>query len=626
MKYLLPTLSIFSALSLTTWAQNIFHSPSKSLQAELSVSADGRLTYTVSKSGKVVIEPSKMGVTIDGVDYGAGVKLGASSLSQVSESYPLRGHKAEAKNHYQGVTIPVTHSDGVTYQLDLRVYDEGFAYRYRVPGKGTRTLNGETSSFQIPEKTKIWFFERKNAWKLKSYAGEWHSAMIEEMPKISKVGPVQGFPLVIEYPSGGYGVLCEAAVFNYSGMRAEAIGNRTFQANFTEGKKGFQLEGDITTPWRAVIAVDTLNELANQTLVMNLAPAPDPEIFADQSWIKPGWCAWRWQLQGVGLPNHQEVFIKHAETLGYPYSLIDDGWEYDWSEPWVKLKELCTYADQRRVKLFVWKRWADVQDPANNYEQLRTWLDKLVDAGVVGAKVDFFDAEDLVKRRGEEAVLREAAKRKLMINFHGCPKPTGEARTYPNEVTREGIRGLELNFIRSEGLLSARHNTALPFTRLTLGHGDYTPLTFQPGHMGDVTLAHHCATAVLITSPMQVLNAIPTNLIHYPMKELPDFFRTLPAVWDETIVLEGSEIGELAVMARRKGKDWYVGALNGGDAKPYTLKLDFLGKEAYESLVISDLVESPIAVKAQKSTVNGDQEISLNLSKGGGFVARFQTR
>ena len=602
-----------------------FQSPSGVLGARVGLGASGRLTYSVMRDGATVIEPSAMGVTIEGVDLGQGVRLEAPTEKMISETYPVMGSHSVATNHCRAVSIGVEHqSSGVGYQLDLRLYDEGFAWRYRVSGAGERTVNGEASSFCIPAKTRVWYFERANSWKLKSYAGQWCAADVSAMPKVSPTGPVQGFPLVLELPSGHYGALCESAVFDYSGMRVRAVGGRTFRADFTEGKQGFPLEGDIVTPWRVVIAVGSLDELVNQTLVMNLAPAPDPGLFADRSWIRPGWCVWRWQLQGVGQPRHQQQFVNYAAELGYPYTLVDDGWEYYWAEPYVELKKLCSYALTRKVGVFVWKRWSDVENPAGNYAQLRQWLDRVAAAGVVGVKVDFFNAEDLVKRRGEEAVLREAARRRLLVNFHGCPKPTGEARTYPNEITREGVRGLELNFMR-EGPLSPRHNAALPFTRFAVGHGDYTPVTFQPGHLGGTTITHQLATALLTTSPLQVLSEIPTNVIRHPVPEVTEFLKTLPTVWDETRVLPGSRIGDLAVMARRKADSWYVGALNGGDARTYDLNLEFLGDTTYRAIILSDGTESSLVVKATRQQVTASDSLNLKLASGGGFVAVFST-
>ena len=401
------------------------------------------------------------------------------------------------------------------------------------------------------------------------------------------------------------------------------MGQRRFQADFTEGEKGFELKGEIVTPWRAVILANDLNALVNQTVIPNLAQAPDPKLFADTSWIRPGGCVWRWQLQGAGMPADQRGFANDAARLGYPYLLVDEGWEVDWKEPFADLKSLCAYAAKKKVAVFVWKKWAELRDPEAGYAQLRGWLDQVANAGCGGVKVDFFNSEDLATRCGEEAVLRETAKRRLLVDLHGCPKPAGESRTYPNELSREGVRGLELNFM-SEGPLPPRHNAALPFTRYVVGPGDYTPVTFQPGHMGGTTVAHQVATTVVLTSPLLVLNEIPSNVLNHPVCEIPEILKSLPTVWDETRVLPGSKIGDLAVLARRRGNCWFVAAVDGGAAREYQLNLNFLSGGKWDAAAISDGSDSPMAVKGWHEPVTSATVLKFSLLSGGGFVAMFK--
>lgn len=599
-------------------------SPGGRVKSIFWVDEDGMLTYSIQHCGLVAIEPSPLGITIDGADLGNGVRLEQPHRSELNETYPFQGSHTVATNHYNAAQIPVVQvNSGIHFILEVRAFDTGMGLRYRIPGYGLHKVNGEASSWTLPAGSRVWFGERNNDWKLKSYAGEWMFAGIDEMPTVSKQGPVQGAPLVVELPTGGYAAISESAVFNYSGMRLRAVGNRRFQADFTEGENGFELNGEIVTPWRVVILAQDLNELVNQTVISNLAPSPDSKLFADMTWIKPGKCVWRWQLQCVGTPTQQREFADDASRLGYIYMLVDDGWEIDWKEPFADLKNLCDYAAKKKVGVLVWKKWAELREPIDNYAQLRGWLDQVANAGCAGVKVDFFNAEDLTTRRGEEAVLRESAKRHLLVDLHGCPKPTGESRTYPNELTREGVRGLELNFM-SEGPLPPRHNAALPFTRYIVGNGDYTPVTFQPGFLGGTTIAHQLATAVVMTSPLQVLNEIPMNVLQHPVVEVLEFLKTVPTVWDETRVLSGSKIGDFAVLARRRGNDWYVAALNGGLARDYNLNLAFLSAGKWDATVLADGKDSPLVVKGWHEIVAAQSNMNFKLLAGGGFVVMFK--
>jgi alpha-glucosidase len=237
---------------------------------------------------------------------------------------------------------------------------------------------------------------------------------------------------------------------------------------------------------------------------------------------------------------------------------------------------------------------------------------------VAGVKVDFFNGETLVLRRGEERVLEEAAKRRLMVDLHGCPKPSGEERRYPNEISREGVRGLELNFM-SEGPLTPSHNAALPFTRGIVGPADYTPVTFAPDHLGQTTVAQQLACAVAIISPIQVFTAFPEEILSHPMPAVTAFLKAVPAVWDESRVLPCSKIGDLAVLARRSGTAWFVAGINGGPSRHLVIPTDFLSPKKRPGILLCDGA-TPLGVRARKLEVNHDSRLEVDLAAGGGFV------
>ena len=230
-----------------------------------------------------------------------------------------------------------------------------------------------------------------------------------------------------------------------------------------------------------------------------------------------------------------------------------------------------------------------------------------------------------------------------MINFHGCHASTGEERTFPNEMTREGIRGLEVNKMR-EGPLTASHNAALPFTRFVVGQADYTPILFT--NPGPTTWAHQLATLVTFTTGLQTLAEHPKTMMNAPIiKDAFPVMKRIPSVWDETIVLEGSEIGRLAAFARRSGDVWFVGILNGGEVREYEIDLSFLDATGnYQATTIADDLDAAavdvaeigvntkadrkkwtttVPFKTQSSTVNDKTRLKVRLAEGGGFVAKF---
>ena len=274
---------------------------------------------------------------------------------------------------------------------------------------------------------------------------------------------------------------------------------------------------------------------------------------------------------------------------------------------------------------------------------MRDYFARVADVGAVGVKIDFMNSEAKVMVDFEIAALRLAAERQLMINFHGCHASTGESRTYPNEMTREGIRGIEVNKMR-EGPLPASHNAALPFTRFLVGHADYTPILYT--NPGPTTWAHQLATPILFDSPVQVYAEHPGFLMrHAKAKHALSVTRSIPTVWDETRILEGSRIGGLAAMARRSGDRWFIGVLNGGEHRSYEMKLAFLPKGHYDMVIVSDDLDAePISLeglnakaklkqyttavplKVERRTVSSGQSVTMLLGDGGGCVLMLTRR
>jgi len=586
-------MSLFCHACSTKTKNGSFISPNTMVQVEITLDSTGHYVLQASKNDFVFVEKGELGLSIQGQDSLFKSLVEVKGPFRKSEVVDEMGISSAVERRWNEYLLEFRQGE----QIALRIFDEGVAYRYMVDnGRATNHVLGEESSWTIPAQTKVWFFERNNHWKLKSYAGEWLSTTIEELPAISKTGNVQGKPLVLEYSNGLYGLLAEAGLFNYSGMRFEALPENKIKANFSEGDEGFRVSGAILSPWRVALVADDLNQLVNQqTIITSLNPEPDATLFSDRNWIKPGRSVWSWWSNFTGTPELQKQMVDYAKELGYEHNLIDANWE-KWSNKWTALAEICRYGKENDVITWVWKHSKELNFPEDDYRVIQLFMDSLKAVGVEGIKVDFMDGEHKTLIDFDEAVLRHAAARKLMVNFHGIQTATGEIKRYPNELTREGIRGLELN-THPEGPITASHNAALPFTRFVLGHGDYTPLAFTA--TGETTWAHQLATLVLFTSPVQVIAENPEILLRHPaVKDALPLIKQIPTVWDETVVLPGSEIGELAVMARRKGKDWYIGVLNGGDKKTYEMDLSVLNNTTEKAVLYRDAsvsIPNPIA-------------------------------
>jgi alpha-glucosidase len=542
-------------------------SPGNAVSADIFIDAQRGLSYTTYWKGKLLAASAHMGLRLEIAgqkhELGSHPVFDKMERGAIDEQYPFLGAKSHAINHANTVTIGARETDGTRYFIEARAYDDGFAWRLMTDARGSsRTqIVSETSTFTMPA-GEVWFGERNNAWKLKSYAGEFHHVAVDGLPAVSSQGPVQTAPLVIEMAQdAGYALFTEAALANYSGMRLRAEAARTLHVDFTEGPAGFVVDGAVITPWRVIMLCADLNCLVNSTLTENLNPAPDPALFRDTSYIRAGRSVWRFMSRQTGTPEQEKEFVDYAVALGYEYSLVDDGWKR-WATPWASLKEVADYATKRGVGLFAWKDAGEMMEPAGDYAALRDFLDRARNAGLVGVKIDFINGESKAKVDFERRALRLAAERRLMLDFHGIQKPTGEERSFPNGLSREGVRGIELNRM-AEGPIPASHNAALPFTRMAIGPADYTPLNLN--WPGETTWTHQLATAILLSAPILCIAEDPEFLLKNPdaVSVLP-IVQTLPAVWDETIVLQGSRIGGVAGMARRSGSRWYVATINGG--------------------------------------------------------------
>jgi alpha-glucosidase len=551
--------------SLTT--NVVVTSPDGTLSGAIFADNSSGLSYQVSWNGHPVGGPGHIGLRLESANQitphqiGLRPNFGDISRDQIDEQYPFHGAKATAQNKANILTISVQEANASPYKIEARAYNDGFAWRILLPESASPVqVLEETSTWVLPQ-GEVWFGERNNSWKLKSYAGEFRHTAVDNLPEISKQGPIQSAPLVVELPrSDGFELVTEANLANYSGMRLRAIGNRKLQVDFTEGSKGFEINGVLTTPWRVTMLCRDLACLANNTLTQNLNPPPDPILFRDKSYIHEGRFVWRYMSRETGTPTQEAEFVDFAAALGYEYTLVDDGWK-TWETPWPSMKELVRYARSKNVGVFAWKDSNEISDPSGDFAKARDFLDHAVDAGLEGVKIDFINGESKKQIDFERRVLTLGAERRLMIDFHGLQKPTGEERTFPNAMSREAVRGIELNRM-PEGPLPPSHNAALPFTRFAVGPADYTPVNLQ--WPGATTWSHQLATAILLSSPWLVIAEDPEFLLKNPdAAPALEVFKELPTSWDETIVMDGSQIGGLVGMARRKGSVWFLAIING---------------------------------------------------------------
>ncbi len=305
------------------------------------------------------------------------------------------------------------------------------------------------------------------------------------------------------------------------------------------------------------------------------------------------------------------AFSRMAGQLGFEHQVVEGFWS-QWSPQ--QRAEVVDLSRQQHVSLWFWKHSNQLRTPAAREE----FFTLLHDAGVAGAKIDFFDHEAKEIIDLYEALLRTAAEHQIMLVFHGANKPTGRERTWPNELVREAVRGMESRALMDR----ARHQTILPFTRYLAGPADYTTMLFTERRR-DTTVAHQIATMVVLSSPLLTIAANPESLLASPAVEVIEH---VPAVWDETIVLTDSAVGELVAFARRTGTSWFLAVMCGPEARTIRVPLSFLGGAEYAATYVEDSGADGSTIAIEKGAHTREDTLDLHLRAGGGFVGWFQAR
>jgi alpha-glucosidase len=634
---------------------------------ELTLLVDnGHLKYSVARGGASVIESSPLVFTIDGVDIASGVISRKVEPYDGNETYPTRGVHFRATDKHHGTRFSFRHlKSGTEYTLEARAFDDGVAYRCIVPGDESKSrVPDERSLFALPAGSTLWYHGLRG-----HYEGEYVKRDVAEVPAGEWVAP----PLTVKLPkAGGYASISEANLVNYSGAALEADGKRGFaiglghrqpvsypyelrytRDDIARHSQPAKVAGTITTPWRVVIVSPDLNKLVNTDIITSLASPPDEKLFPKGQatpWIRPGRAVWQYLDGGARrdapadplatsppagaaaaaraqsndsaspapattrprrrtTPQDMKEFSRLAHELGFEYNVLEGFWN-EWSDD--EIRDVVNYSNKLGVGLFVWVHSKNLQDPA---KRAALWQ-RVRDTGIRGLKVDFFDHEHKEVIDLYQTLLREGAENKILLDFHGANKPTGEMRTWPNELVREAVRGME-----GRTKERARHDVTLPFTRYVVGPAEYTPVHFGD-RRADTTWAHQVASAAVFTAPLLTYSGHPQKMLDNPAR---DMIKSIPATWDETIVLPPSEIGEIAIMARRKGATWFLAAINGPTGRTVRVPLAFLGKGQRRAMIVNDHATDPAAVQVERdSPARASDALTLKLRPGGGFIARFE--
>jgi alpha-glucosidase len=606
-------------------------------RAAIKIARDGG-SYVVTRGGETVIAASPLGLELDGQPELGGLVLEKVTKSTTDQVIPLVATKASsARDHYRAATLHFRdRADGTRRLLvDVRAYDDGVAFRYRIDGGTPVRLRGEKTAF-VPAGDPECL--------ISPFDGAHEVAFARQ--KVSQLDEKQGYdvPVVCTAPSGRTAyAITQSHLEGYTGasLWREGAGLRVHLSGVPgRAAPAYESQGGLQTAWRVVMLGNRPGDLIASHVVGNLNPAPQ----GDFSWVKPGKAAWDWwsgPLMGMK-PDMAAYrrFIDFAGASGFPYYLIDAGWSKGANaDAWVALPttditraadgidmpELVRYAASKGVGLILWAHWDHVR------QRMDEVLDTYARWGIKGVKIDFMNRDDQEVVDFYHRVAAGTAQRRLLLDLHGAYVPAGLQRTYPNFITQEGVMGAEWDKMKT--IVTPAHNLMLPYTRMLAGPIDYTPGGFRNVNPATFQVraelpfvqnsrGQELAKYVVYDSPLQMVSDDPDA---YRDAEGFDFIRKVPTAWDETRYLAG-EPGKDIVLARRQGTTWYVGAMSADEATTTKrVKLDFLPAGRYKATIWEDGA-TPNNVKLREVDVTPRDALALELAAAGGAVVIIEAR
>ena len=662
-------LALAAAPALAQQAPVTASSPDGAVSVAVTIDGDGRAAYAVTRKGKQIIAPSRLGFLFtDEAKIDRRLTITGQEVRDFDETWTQPwGEWANIRNRYREFKVHLKETTALArvFTVTFRLYEDGVGFRYEFPQQPNMAKTNIAD-----ELTEFAFAQDGTAWWKPAFLWNREEYLYNKTP-LSAVSTADT-PVTIKLADGTHVALHEAALVDYSGMAVTRTEGTTLRANLTPGAGEAKVRktGGWSTPWRTLIIADDAPGIYHSHLMLNLN---EPNKLGDMSWFKPGKFAGVWwnMIKGEWSwargPKHGATnanvkkYIDFAAANGVPDVLVEgwnvgwdgdwfgNGWDMDFAKPTedFDVKALAAYARKKGVRLIghhetggAATHYDNQLDKAfkfaadNGYMVVKTGY--VTDAG----QIERVDADGRKYREWHQGqwmtnhfvrVAEAAAKYKIAFDSHEPVKGTGLQRTYPNWVAREGMRGMEYNAWLG-GKNPPEHEANLVFTRMLEGPMDFTPgvLSLKGAENSDLlsTVAKQLALYVVIYSPVQMLADTPENYAKFP-KELK-FIRDVPTDWQETRVLNG-EIGDYVTIARKErgGEGWYIGAVGDENAHTVSFKLDFLtaGKR-YKAEIYRDgddadyRTEKRHSIAIESKVLTSADSLSLRIAPGGGFAIR----
>lgn len=517
--------------------------------------------------------------------------------------HPLYGERSTVRDAYNAATMYLSKRDGSGYRLNIevRAYDEGIAFRYFFPEHPKAIFHKVTedlTEYTFPEGTMAW-------------TEQWAQARFEHLPIDDIKRPVER-ALTLELPSGSWAALADADVDDWCLTKFVASDKRKNTLTSVMYSP-VDVVTYYATPWKVVMAADKPGDLLEHNTIIENLNLPC-QIADAATWVNPGKIMRETTITTEGALATIDFCAAHH----IPYMLFDWLWylpctSHDGDATKVvdklDMPRVVAYGKEKGVGIWVYvNQHALMKQARELFPILRQW-------GIVGVKSGFVQYASHRWATWLHDLVRLAAENHLMMNIHDEFRPSGFSRTYPNLLTQEGICG-------NEEFPDATHNTALPFTRMINGAADYTICYFDKRLK--TTHAHQLAASLVFYSPLQTIFWYDKPSFYHGEPEI-EWFENLQTVFDESKVLDGAP-GKNVTMARRKGQEWFVGAMTNNDGSREEVALDFLDKgRMYLASVYTDggeRVKTRTQVACSYWLVDASMTMKFDLKPSGGAALR----
>lgn len=592
--------------------------------------SDGSIgSYRIAWQGKELVSESRLGLELADVPSWSPMGIVAERRKNEENTWkPVCGERSAIRDHFNELVLVLRELAGARRSIELRVraYDEGVAFCYAFPeqpGLTQITIKRELTEFRLSGDFPAW--------------GTYTAQGIYTNVPTSQIHSGCERPLLLRAATDVHMAIAEARLVDYARMKFGPVKDHPHSL-------GAELSSPVTaklplvTPWRVVMLGSSPGQLLERNyLLLNLN---DPCAVEDTSWIKPGKGIREVTLTTAG----GKACVDFAVKRKLQYIEFDAGWygpEGDdrsdaravnvdpaRSKGPLDLHEVIRYGAERGIGVILYvNRRALERQMHELFPLYRKW-------GVKGVKFGFVNVGSQQWTTWLHEAIELAAEHQLMVDVHDEYRPTGWSRTYPNLMTQEGVRGDEERQPNEQTLTTL-------FTRMLAGAADNTICYYDKRVSEQSSHAYQLAKSVCFFSPWQFLYwydrppASPEKVggagnAQTTIGDEPEleFFDALPTVWDETRVLHGA-IGEYAVIARRKGLEWFVGAMNNREPRTLEVSFSFLGSDArYDAFIFSDdpTVSTRTRVKVEVRPVKAHGRWTMHLTARGGQALRLIPR